>query len=152
MFGVLTSALARECRSVVTGRMAGALFAAGTTCVATRCASKAAGGSSTNGRNSRGRRLGVKKFGGENVVAGNIIIRQRGTQFYPGKGVGMGKDHTLFAMYPGFVVFSRSPFTKRRTVSVMKAKVDTEAVAALLAGEQAREARARAASGIYVSM
>lgn len=88
----------------------------------------------------------------ENVVAGNIIIRQRGTQFYPGSGVGMGKDHTLFARCPGFVVFSRSAFTKRRTVSVMKAKVDVEAVAEMLAEEQAREARARAASGIYVSM
>eukprot|EP00903_Cladosiphon_okamuranus_P008032 g7748.t1 len=151
MFGALSSVIARECRSVVTGRVAGALFA-GPTSVATRCASKAAGGSSTNGRNSRGRRLGVKKFGGEKVVAGNIIIRQRGTQFYPGNGVGMGKDHTLYARYPGFVVFSRSAFTKRRTVSVMKAKIDVEAVAEMLAEEQAREARARAASGIYVSM
>lgn len=84
--------------------------------------------------------------------AGNIIIRQRGTQFYPGKGVGMGKDHTLFALHPGFVVFSRSAFTKRRTVSIMKAKLDVDAVEAMLAEEQAREARARAASGIYVSM
>lgn len=88
----------------------------------------------------------------ENVREGNIIIRQRGTQFYPGKGVGMGKDHTLFALYPGFVVFNRSVFTKRRTVSVMKAKVDVEAVAAMLAEKEASEARARAASGIYVSM
>lgn len=88
----------------------------------------------------------------EKVVAGNIIIRQRGTQFYPGSGVGMGKDHTLFARYPGFVVFNRNAFSKRRTVSVMKAKVDVEAVAEILAEEQAREARARAASGIYVSM
>lgn len=86
------------------------------------------------------------------MVTGNIVVRQRGTQFYPGSGVGMGKDHTLFARCPGFVVFSRNAFTKRRTVSVMKAKVDVEAVAEMLAEEQAREARARAASGIYVSM
>ncbi|KZY18564.1 50S ribosomal protein L27, partial [Erythrobacter sp. HI0038] len=60
-------------------------------------AHKKAGGSSRNGRDSAGRRLGVKKFGSENVVAGNIIVRQRGTKFYPGSNVGMGKDHTLFA-------------------------------------------------------
>ncbi|CAM9994798.1 unnamed protein product [Scytosiphon promiscuus] len=152
MFGTLTNVLGRGCSSVVNGRIAGALFTAGTTCVATRCASKAAGGSSTNGRNSRGRRLGVKKFGGENVVPGNIIIRQRGTQFYPGKGVGMGKDHTLFALWPGFVVFSRSPFNKRRTVSIMKAKIDAEAIAEAMAEQEAKEARAKAASGIFVSM
>ena len=61
-------------------------------------AHKKAGGSSRNGRDSAGRRLGVKKFGSENVVAGNIIVRQRGTKFYPGSNVGMGKDHTLFAL------------------------------------------------------
>lgn len=64
----------------------------------------------------------------------------------------MGKDHTLFAKCPGFVVFNRNAFTKRRTVSVMKAKVDVEAVAEILAAERANEAKARAASGIYVSM
>ena len=60
-------------------------------------AHKKAGGSSRNGRDSVGRRLGVKKFGGQDVIGGNIIVRQRGTKFYPGTNVGMGKDHTLFA-------------------------------------------------------
>ena len=68
-------------------------------------AHKKAGGSSRNGRDSEGRRLGVKKFGGEFVVAGNIIIRQRGTKVHPGEHVGMGKDHTLFALEAGRVVF-----------------------------------------------
>lgn len=85
-------------------------------------------------------------------MAGNIIIRQRGTQFYPGKGVGMGKDHTLFALWPGFVAFNRSPFTKKRTVSVMKAKVDVDAIAEMMAEQQAKEARAKAASGIFVTI
>lgn len=71
-------------------------------------AHKKAGGSSRNGRDSAGRRLGVKKFGGELVIPGNIIIRQRGTQFHPGKNIGMGKDHTLFAMVEGHVKFYRS--------------------------------------------
>ena len=68
-------------------------------------AHKKAGGSSRNGRDSAGRRLGVKKFGGEAVIAGNIIIRQRGTRWYPGRNVGIGKDHTLFALSDGRVVF-----------------------------------------------
>ena len=68
-------------------------------------AHKKSGGSSRNGRDSAGRRLGVKKFGGEAVAAGNIIVRQRGTKFYPGVGVGMGKDHTLFALEDGAVKF-----------------------------------------------
>ena len=62
-------------------------------------------GSSRNGRESHSKRLGVKKFGGEAVIAGNIIVRQRGTQHYPGKNVGMGKDHTLFALTNGVVKF-----------------------------------------------
>ena len=70
-------------------------------------AHKKAGGSSRNGRDSAGRRLGVKKFGSENVVAGNIIVRQRGTQKWPGRGVGMGRDHTLFALSEGKVEFTR---------------------------------------------
>ena len=70
-------------------------------------AHKKAGGSSRNGRDSIGRRLGVKKFGGEQVVPGNIIIRQRGTKWYPGENVGMGKDHTIFALVEGNVKFSR---------------------------------------------
>ena len=68
-------------------------------------AHKKAGGSSRNGRDSEGRRLGVKKFGGEAVVAGNIIVRQRGTRVYPGANVGLGKDHTLFALTDGKVEF-----------------------------------------------
>lgn len=70
-------------------------------------AHKKAGGSSRNGRDSAGRRLGVKKYGGENVIPGNIIIRQRGTKWHPGEGVGMGKDHTIFAMRPGNVSFAK---------------------------------------------
>ncbi|OWQ92621.1 50S ribosomal protein L27 [Sphingopyxis witflariensis] len=68
-------------------------------------AHKKAGGSSRNGRDSAGRRLGVKKFGGQEVIGGNIIIRQRGTRVYPGVNVGMGKDHTLFATAEGRVRF-----------------------------------------------
>ena len=68
-------------------------------------AHKKAGGSSRNGRDSAGRRLGVKKFGGQEVIGGNIIIRQRGTRVYPGVNVGMGKDHTLFATAEGHVRF-----------------------------------------------
>jgi large subunit ribosomal protein L27 len=68
-------------------------------------AHKKAGGSSRNGRDSAGRRLGVKKFGGESVLAGNIIVRQRGTKVNPGLNVGMGKDHTLFALIEGKVAF-----------------------------------------------
>ncbi len=69
-------------------------------------AHKKAGGSSRNGRDTEGRRLGVKKFGGEAVVAGNIIIRQRGTKVKPGLNVGLGKDHTIFALTDGHVKFS----------------------------------------------
>lgn len=80
-------------------------------------AHKKAGGSSRNGRDSAGRRLGVKKFGGEAVVPGNIIVRQRGTKFYPGQNVGMGKDHTLFALSGGTVAF-RSGKLGRKYVCV----------------------------------
>ena len=80
-------------------------------------AHKKAGGSSRNGRDSAGRRLGVKKFGGEAVIAGNIIVRQRGTKFHPGENVGMGKDHTLFALCDGNVSF-RQRAGKRMFVSV----------------------------------
>jgi large subunit ribosomal protein L27 len=68
-------------------------------------AHKKAGGSSRNGRDTAGRRLGVKKFGGESVIAGNIIIRQRGTAVKPGRGVGLGRDHTIFAVIDGHVKF-----------------------------------------------
>jgi len=70
-------------------------------------AHKKAGGSSRNGRDSEGRRLGVKKYGGQSVVPGNIIVRQRGTKVYPGVNVGMGKDHTLFALTEGKVRFTK---------------------------------------------
>ena len=70
-------------------------------------AHKKAGGSSRNGRDSIGRRLGVKKFGGESVIPGNIILRQRGTKWHPGENVGMGKDHTIFALVEGKVAFSK---------------------------------------------
>ena len=70
-------------------------------------AHKKAGGSTRNGRDSAGRRLGIKKFGGELVIPGNIIVRQRGTKFYPGKNVSIGKDHTIFAVKEGFVSFSK---------------------------------------------
>ena len=70
-------------------------------------AHKKAGGSSRNGRDSNPKYLGVKKYGGEHVIPGNIIVRQRGTQKYPGKGVGMGKDHTLFALVEGRVEFAK---------------------------------------------
>ena len=70
-------------------------------------AHKKGGGSSRNGRDSNSQRLGVKRFGGEHVIPGNIILRQRGTKFHPGLNCGMGKDHTLFAMTEGYVVFER---------------------------------------------
>ncbi len=78
-------------------------------------AHKKAGGSSRNGRDSAGRRLGVKRYGGEKVSAGAIIVRQRGTKFHPGAHVGIGKDHTLFALKEGHVVFR-----KRRTRSLVE--------------------------------
>ena len=83
-------------------------------------AHKKAGGSSNNGRDSEGRRLGVKKYGGEKVIPGNIIIRQRGTKFYPGANVGMGKDHTLFALVEGNVKFAQKA-KKRMYVSIEEA-------------------------------
>ena len=81
-------------------------------------AHKKAGGSSRNGRDSDGRRLGVKKFGGEAVIAGNIIVRQRGTKFHPGANVGMGTDHTLFALVEGQVEFQHK--TGDRTFVAVK--------------------------------
>jgi large subunit ribosomal protein L27 len=87
-------------------------------------AHKKAGGSSRNGRDSAGRRLGVKKFGDESVVAGNIIIRQRGTTWHPGVNVGMGKDHTLFALTDGRVRFVTK--AGRAFVSVVPAQQAAE--------------------------
>jgi len=80
-------------------------------------ASKKGLGSSKNGRESASKRLGVKKFGGEVVLAGNILVRQRGTQFHPGKNVGMGKDHTLFALVQGTVVFKTT--NNRKLVNIV---------------------------------
>lgn len=80
-------------------------------------AHKKAGGSSRNGRDSEGRRLGVKKFGGQAVVPGNIVIRQRGTEYHPGSNMGMGRDHTLYALIEGVVKFTVG-FKNRRYVHV----------------------------------
>jgi large subunit ribosomal protein L27 len=84
-------------------------------------AHKKAGGSSRNGRDSQSKRLGVKRFGGQVVAAGNILVRQRGTQFHPGDNVGCGKDHTLFATADGKVVFQVKGPKNRRYVSVVAA-------------------------------
>jgi large subunit ribosomal protein L27 len=84
-------------------------------------AHKKAGGSSRNGRDSEAKRLGVKRYGGEAVVPGNIIVRQRGTVFHPGDNVGIGKDHTLFAKVNGAVKFSVKGAEKRKTVSIIPA-------------------------------
>ena len=84
-------------------------------------AHKKAGGSVRNGRDSQAQRLGVKRFGGELVLAGNIIVRQRGTAFHPGLNVGLGKDHTLFALVEGHVQFAIKGERRRRTVSIVPA-------------------------------
>jgi len=89
-------------------------------------AHKKAGGSSRNGRDSAGRRLGVKRFGGENVIAGNIIVRQRGTKWQTGAGVGLGKDHTIFAIVDGVVTF-KTKANGRTFVSVLPANAAMEA-------------------------
>ena len=88
-------------------------------------AHKKAGGSSRNGRDSAGKRLGVKRFGGENVIAGNIIVRQRGTKWHPGAGVGLGKDHTIFATVDGAVSF-RTKAAGRTYVSVVPTMATAE--------------------------
>ncbi|HHZ68849.1 MAG TPA: 50S ribosomal protein L27 [Methylococcaceae bacterium] len=84
-------------------------------------AHKKAGGSTRNGRDSESKRLGVKRYGGETVAAGNILVRQRGTRFHPGVNVGCGKDHTLFAKAEGRVVFEVKGPKKRSYVSVVTA-------------------------------
>ena len=81
-------------------------------------AHKKAGGSTRNGRDSESKRLGVKRFGGEHILAGNIIVRQRGTRFHAGRNVGMGKDHTLFAKTDGSVVFKVKGPRKRKYVCI----------------------------------
>ena len=84
-------------------------------------AHKKGGGSSRNGRDSHAQRLGIKKFGGENVIAGNILVRQRGTQFHPGVNVGMGRDYTLFALCDGVVRF-RQVRKDRKCIDVVAAQ------------------------------
>ena len=86
-------------------------------------AHKKAGGSSRNGRDSAGRRLGVKLYGGQEAIAGNIIVRQRGTKWWPGVNVGMGKDHTLFALSDGHVTF-RKGLKGRTFISVVPAELE----------------------------
>ena len=93
-------------------------------------AHKKAGGSSRNGRDTAGRRLGVKCFGGENVIIGNIIVRQRGTKFKQGKNVGIGKDHTLYALLDGNVLFTRDDNDKVVVNVVPSNDVPASAVAA----------------------
>lgn len=85
---------------------------------ATRAATKMAGGTTKNGRDSNPKYLGTKLFGGQACLAGNIIVRQRGTKIHPGNQVGMGKDHTLFALTPGFVHFSIDALKRRKFVNV----------------------------------
>ncbi len=85
-------------------------------------AHKKAGGSSRNGRDSKPKMLGVKRYGGQFVPAGNILVRQRGTQFHPGRNVGMGKDYTLFALIDGTVEYTVKGPLKRRTVNVVPAQ------------------------------
>ncbi len=82
-------------------------------------AHKKAGGSTRNGRDSESKRLGLKVFGGQKVIAGNIIVRQRGTRFHPGLNVGLGRDHTLFALKDGQVKFETKGPKNRKTVSVL---------------------------------
>ena len=91
-------------------------------------AHKKAGGSSRNGRDSNPKMLGVKRYGGQFVPAGNILVRQRGTQFHPGKGVGIGKDHTIFAITDGHVSFHKG-FKRRTFVSVLPATTATKQAA-----------------------
>lgn len=91
-------------------------------------ASKKAGGSTKNGRDSNPKMLGVKIYGGQSVTAGNIIVRQRGTKHHPDKGVGIGKDHTLFALVPGIVVFKKK-FDNKSYVSVVPKVEDAAPVA-----------------------
>jgi large subunit ribosomal protein L27 len=87
-------------------------------------AHKKAGGSTRNGRDSESKRLGLKKFGGQAVVAGNIIVRQRGTEYHPGPNVGMGRDHTLFSKVNGVVQFDVKGAKSRRVVSVLPVVTD----------------------------
>lgn len=89
-------------------------------------AHKKAGGSSKNGRDSAAQRLGVKRFGGQFVQAGNILVRQRGTRMMPGVNVGVGKDHTLFALVTGLVRFSVNGLKKRTVVSIQPVELEAQ--------------------------
>ncbi|MFM8332142.1 MAG: 50S ribosomal protein L27 [Candidatus Methylumidiphilus sp.] len=92
-------------------------------------AHKKAGGSSRNGRDSQAKRLGVKRFGGQLVSAGSIIVRQRGTQFHPGENCGIGRDHTLFALVDGHVLFRKKGPENRRHVYIVPVAPAAEALA-----------------------
>ena len=109
-------------------------------------AHKKAGGSTRNGRDSEGRRLGLKKSGGQSVIAGNIIVRQRGTVYRAGDNVGMGKDHTLFATADGVVVFKRS--VKDRVYASVQPKEESAPIAKKVPAKKAaaKSADAKAAS------
>ncbi|KAI3428173.1 hypothetical protein D9Q98_006553 [Chlorella vulgaris] len=105
---------ARECSAISGGGVA----AAGVQWQQLRFASKKQGGSTQNTKDSQPKYLGVKLFGGQKCIAGNIIMRQRGTEFHPGTNVGMGRDHTIYSLIEGRVRFSRDTRTKRRYISV----------------------------------
>jgi len=92
-------------------------------------AHKKAGGSTRNGRDSNPKYLGVKRYGGQVVNAGEIIVRQRGTRFHPGRHVGIGRDHTLYALVPGKVVFGFKGAMRKQCVSIEPMQLDTEAAA-----------------------
>ena len=106
-------------------------------------AHKKAGGSSRNGRDSAGRRLGVKKFGGQEVIGGNIIIRQRCTTVYPGANVGMGKDHTLFSLVEGRVRFHDGKLGRKRRLASYRFNGAVDGVAASIAGYDDADRRMR---------
>lgn len=89
-------------------------------------AHKKAGGSTRNGRDSNPKMLGIKRFGGEQVIAGNIIVRQRGTHYHPGKNVGIGRDHTLYALTDGKVAFANRGPKQRKYVMVEPSEVETQ--------------------------
>lgn len=102
-------------------------------------AHKKGAGSSRNGRESHSKRLGIKIFGGQNAIAGNILVRQRGTKHHPDKGVGIGKDHTLFALVDGTVIFRKKQDNKSY-VSILPAAVVTEVVAEVAPAKKAAKA------------
>ncbi|PSC72759.1 50S ribosomal L27 [Micractinium conductrix] len=106
-----------------------------------RFASKKQGGSTQNTKDSNPKYLGVKLFGGQRCIPGNIIMRQRGTEFHPGSGVGMGRDHTIYALIEGRIKFSRHPRTKRRFISVEPLEAAAAPAVAALQQQAAGAAR-----------